>query len=241
MSTPIENYRKMVEQPWGKIFYDVIFNQLKFQNDKRLKILDFGAGFCITAMHYGKNHDVTALEPNEEMYRLRFESNDYSLITQGLDYLKSVEDNTYDVIFCHNVLEYVENKDEILAELKRVLKPGGRLSIIKHNLYGRVFGCAVLTDNPKAALDLLNEKPEDSMFGNRDVYSNEYLTNFFGNKMKLSELYGIRAFYGLSSNNEIKYTDEWYNSMLELETRVGTIEDFKKVSFFYHLIFEKRI
>ena len=239
MSTPIENYRKMVEQPWGKIFYDVIFNQLKFQNEKRLKILDFGAGFCITAMHYGKNHDVTALQPNEEMYSLRFESNDYSLITQGLDYLKSVDDNTYDVVLCHNVLEYVENKDEILAELKRVLKPGGRFSIIKHNLYGRVYGCAVLTDNPKAALDLLNEKPEDSMFGNRDVYTNEYLTDFFGNEMKLAELYGIRAFYGLSSNNEIKYTDEWYNSMLELELRVGKIEEFKKVSFFNHLIFEK--
>ena len=110
MSTPIENYRKMVEQPWGKIFYD-----------------------------------VTALEPNEEMYKLRFESDDYNLITQGLEYLK----------------------------------PGGRLSIIKHNLYGRVYGCAVLTDNPKAALDLLDEKPEDSMFGNRDVYTNEYLTNFY--------------------------------------------------------------
>ena len=239
MSTPIENYRKMVEQPWGKIFYDVIFNQLKFQNDKRLKILDFGAGFCITAMHYGQNHDVTALEPNEEMYSLRFESNDYTLISQGLDYLKSVDDNTYDVVLCHNVLEYVENKNEILAELKRVLKPGGHLSIIKHNLYGRVYGCAVLTDNPKAALDLLNEKPEESMFGNRDVYTNEYLTDFFGNEMKLAELYGIRAFYGLSSNNEIKYTNEWYNSMLELELRVAKIEEFKKVSFFNHLIFEK--
>lgn len=241
MPTPIENYRKMVEQPWGKIFYDVIFNQLKFVNDKRLKILDFGAGFCITAKHYAKNHDVTALEPNEEMYKLRFESSDYTLIAQGLEYLKTIEDNTYDVIFCHNVLEYVENKDEILTELKRVLKPGGHLSIIKHNLYGRIYGCAVLTDNPKAALDLLDQKPEDSMFGNRDVYTNEYLTEFFGDKMTLSEFYGIRAFYGLSANNEIKYTDEWYNSMLELETRVGTIEDFKKVSFFNHLIFEKRI
>lgn len=241
MPTPIENYRKMVEQPWGKIFYDVIFNQLKFVNDKRLKILDFGAGFCITAKHYAKNHDVTALEPNEEMYKLRFESNDYTLITQGLEYLKTIEDNTYDVIFCHNVLEYVENKDEILTELKRVLKPGGHLSIIKHNLYGRIYGCAVLTDNPKAALDLLDQKPEDSMFGNRDVYTNEYLTDFFGDEMALSEFYGIRTFYGLSSNNEIKYTDEWYNSMLELEIRVGIIEDFKKVSFFNHLIFEKRI
>ena len=65
------------------------------------------------------------------------------------------------------------------------------------------------------------------------------ITDFFGEDMTLSEFYGIRAFYGLSSNNEIKYTDEWYNSMLELETRVGTIDDFKKVSFFNHLIFTK--
>ncbi len=239
MSTAIENYRTMVDQPWGNIFYDVIFDQLKLENEKRLKILDFGAGFCITARHYAKNHDVTALEPNEEMYRLRFKSEDYTLITQGLDFLKTVEDNTYDVILCHNVLEYVENKDEILTELKRLLKPRGSLSIIKHNLYGRIFGSAVLTDNPKAALELLDEKPEDSMFGNRDLYTNEYLSNFFGNEMELSALYGIRAFYGLSSNNEIKYTDEWYKSMLELETRVGAIEDFIKVSFFNHLIFTK--
>lgn len=239
MSTAIVNYRTMVDQPWGNIFYDVIFDQLKLENEKRLKILDFGAGFCITARHYAKNHDVTALEPNEEMYRLRFKSEDYTLITQGLDFLKTVEDNTYDVILCHNVLEYVENKDEILTELKRLLKPRGSLSIIKHNLYGRIFGSAVLTDNPKAALELLDEKPEDSMFGNRDLYTNEYLSNFFGNEMELSALYGIRAFYGLSSNNEIKYTDEWYKSMLELETRVGAIEDFIKVSFFNHLIFTK--
>lgn len=239
MPTPIENYRNVVEQPWGKIFYDIIYRQLNFSNDRRLKILDFGAGFCITSSHYAKNHDVTALEPNEEMYKLRFKSDDYTLITQGIDYLKTVAENTYDVVLCHNVLEYVDNKEEILSELKRVLKPGGKLSIVKHNLYGRVFGCAVLTDNPKAALDLLDEKPEDSMFGNRDVYTNEYLTDFLGDDMTLSEVFGIRAFYGLSSNNEIKYTDEWYNSMLELETRVGTIDDFKKVSFFNHLIFEK--
>ena len=69
--------------------------------------------------------------------------------------------------------------------------------------------------------------------------TNEYFTDFFGDGTKLSELYGIRAFYGLSSNNEIKYTDEWYKSMLELETRVGSIEEFKKVSFFNHLIFTK--
>ena len=77
------------------------------------------------------------------------------------------------------------------------------------------------------------------MFGNRSLYTNESLIDFFGDELKLEKLYGIRAFYGLSSNNEIKYTDEWYNSMLELEVKTGTLEEFKKVSFFNHLIFKK--
>lgn len=230
----------MVDQPWGRMFYEMIFKQLNITNDKRIRILDFGAGFCITANHYAKNHDVVAVEPNEEMYSLRVEENEYTLITQGLDYLKTVPDNSIDFVICHNVLEYVENKEEILKQLVRVLKQEGTLSIIKHNLFGRVMGSAVLGDNPHAALDLLNNVAEDSMFGNRDVYGNEFLTDLLSGEMALSETYGIRAFFGLSSNNEIKYTDDWYKSMLELETKASTVDEFRKIAFFNHLIFKKK-
>ncbi len=230
----------MVDQPWGRMFYEMIFKQLIITNDKRIRILDFGAGFCITANHYAKNHDVVAVEPNEEMYSLRVEENEYTLITQGLDYLKTVPDNSIDFVICHNVLEYVENKEEILKQLVRVLKQEGTLSIIKHNLFGRVMGSAVLGDNPHAALDLLNNVAEDSMFGNRDVYGNEFLTDLLSGEMALSETYGIRAFFGLSSNNEIKYTDDWYKSMLELEAKASTMDEFRKIAFFNHLIFKKK-
>lgn len=230
----------MVDQPWGRMFYEMIFKQLNITNDKRIRILDFGAGFCITANHYAKNHDVVAVEPNEEMYSLRVEENEYTLITQGLDYLKTVPDNSIDFVICHNVLEYVENKEEILKQLVRVLKQEGTLSIIKHNLFGRVMGSAVLGDNPHAALDLLNNVVEDSMFGNRDVYGNEFLTDLLSGEMTLLETYGIRAFFGLSSNNEIKYTDDWYKSMLELEANASTMDEFRKIAFFNHLIFKKK-
>lgn len=240
MSGSIENYRKMVEQPWGRMFYDQIFTQLDIPTDNRLKMLDFGAGFCITADHYAKHHDVTAVEPNEEMYSLRVSENNYTLVTDGIDHLKTVSDDSFDIVICHNVLEYSDNKEEILTQLKRVLKPGGKLSIIKHNLLGRVFGSAVLADDPKAALDLLSDdNTEDSMFGNRNVYSNEELAGYLGTGMKLTDVFGIRTFFGLSSNNEVKYTDEWYLPMYELETKVSSMDEFMKVAFFNHLIFVK--
>ncbi len=240
MSGSIENYRKMVEQPWGRMFYDQIFTQLDIPNDKRSKILDFGAGFCITADHYAAHHDVTAVEPNEEMYSLRVSENDYTLVADGIDHLKSIPENSFDIVICHNVLEYTDDKEEILVQLKRVLKPGGKLSVVKHNLCGRVFGSAVLADDPKTALDLLSDdNTEDSMFGNRNVYSGEELSGYLGKEMKLENVFGIRAFFGLSSNNEIKYTDEWYFPMLELETKASTMDEFRKVAFFNHLLFRK--
>jgi len=239
MSGSVENYRNMVEQPWGKMFYEQIFTQLELSADERLKILDFGAGFCITSKHYAAEHDVTSIEPNEEMYSVRFEG-DYTLITKGIEYLTMVEDNTYDVVICHNVLEYADDKDTILKELGRVLKPGGKLSIIKHNVFGRALASAVFGDDPKASLNLLSGESEDSMFGNRDVYPNEYLTDFYEGTMTLEEVYGIRAFFGLSKNNEIKYTDEWYDAMLELENKASTMDEYRRIAFFNHLIFEKK-
>lgn len=236
----IKDYRNMVEQPWGRMFYDLIYRQLTIPNDKRAKILDFGAGFCITADHYAKDHDVTALEPNEEMYDLRINSGDYTLIPEGIDYLKSVDDSSFDIVICHNVLEYVEDVETVLKDFVRGLKPGGILSIVKHNEFGKVFAYSVLNDNPKAALDVLDKCTENTAFGNRNVYSNEKLTDLLADEAELKEVYGIRTFFGLSSNNDIKFSEEWYRDMLELETRAGAIDEYKKVAFYNHLIFKKK-
>ena len=240
MTNPIQNYRNVVDQPWGRMFYDLIFRQLNLSCDRRMKILDFGAGFCLTADHYAEHHDVTAVEPNEEMTRLRVTNHDYTLVPQGAEYLSAVADNTCDVVICHNVLEYVDDMDAVLKQLERILKPGGILSVVKHNDLGRAMAYAVLNDNPKAALDLLTgDQAEDSMFGSRDVYTNEYITDFLADQMMLRDVFGIRAFYGLSSNSEIKFTDEWYQSMLDLATKAASMDEYRKIAFFNHLVFIK--
>lgn len=240
MASAIENYRNMVDKPWGKMFYDLIFRQLDIPNDRRFKILDFGAGFCITSDHYAGEHDVTALEPEEEMRKLRVQKHDYTLIPEGIDYLKKVADHSFDAVICHNVLEYVDNVQEVLEQFKRIIKPEGILSIVKHNEPGKVMAYAVLNDNPKAALDLLTkEDAEDSAFGQRNLYDDNRLSELLSDEMVLVKNCGIRTFFGLSSNNDIKFTDEWYNSMLELELKTCAMEEFQKIAFYHHLIYRK--
>ncbi len=50
-----------------------------------------------------------------------------------------------------------------------------------------------------------HQEDENSMFGKRDVYSNEWLIKLLEEKMDLVDTYAIRTFFGLSSNNDIKY------------------------------------
>ena len=49
-----------------------------------------------------------------------------------------VEDNSFDVVTCTQVLLYVTNLSAVLAELYRVLKPSGRIAIIETDWRGVV-------------------------------------------------------------------------------------------------------
>ena len=242
MPSSITDYRQLIDKPWGRMFYDMIFRQLDLSNDIPLKILDFGAGFCVTANHYSKYHSVTAIEPDKEMIDLSIHDNHFDFIHGGIETLSRFADNTFDIVICHNVLEYVSDKEFIFQELARVLKNGGTLSIVKHNLLGRVMAYAVFSDNPKAALDLLDGGDhENNMFGKRDTYEDEYIIGL-GKKCGLSieNLFGIRTFFSLSKNNDVKYTQEWYEDMLALEMRTCNLDSYKSISFFHHIILQKK-
>lgn len=241
MSNSIHDYRQLIDKPWGRMFYDIIFRQLNLSNTPSIKILDFGAGFCVTANYYAEHHTVTAVEPNEEMIKLSIHENHFDVIHGGIEVLNTYADNYFDFVICHNVLEYVPDKELILGELARVLRPDGKLSIVKHNLMGKIVACAVFSDNPNAALNLLEiGDDENSMFGQRDTYDNEYLIEL-GLKYGLSveNIFGVRTFFALSQNNNIKFTNEWYDPMLALEMKTCNSHEYNSFSFYHHLIFKK--
>lgn len=244
MSNSIKEYRRLTESPWGRMFYEMIYRQLHLPDNPKLNILDYGAGFCITANHYAEHHNVTAIEPNTDMRNLKVNKNKYTLLSGGFELLKDIPNDSYDIEICHNVLEYTCDKSKILRELTRILKPGGKLSIVKHNLKGRIISNAVLNDNPKSALELLSNDFDNAqnMFGNRDTYDNNFLLELADNfGLNCENIFGVRTFFALSSNNRIKYTDEWYENMLELEMKVCNIDEYKNIAFFNHLIFTKDI
>ena len=232
-------YLDHVKTPWGWMFYDILFHQLNIPQSPKLNILDFGSGLGVAANHYAAWHNVTAIEPSEEMIANSFRENEYMQIQGSIEKLKPFKDSSFDTVFCHNVLEYIEDKEPVIAELLRVLKPGGVLSVVKHNRAGRVFGTAVFKNDPKKALALLDPNANDAndYLGTQYIYSNEYISSLaekYNGKVK--EILGMRTFYALGQDNSVKHTDEWYQNMLALEHAVARVDEYRNAAFLNHLI-----
>ena len=230
--------RELTELPaWERLLKKIAWAQLGDIRGKN--ILDFGSGEGVTANHFAENNNVVAVEPSEEMLVNRWADFEYRQIQGDVAILSDFEDDTFDVIICHNVLEYIENKQSVLAELHRVLKPHGMLSIVKHNRAGRVMQMAVLLDDFDKANDLLDGNNSTALkFGAIRYYEDEMISKWVPG-LKNMDCFGIRTFWDLQQKQEKHNTEEWQSKMMQLEMRVSQMDEYRNISFFHHLLFSK--
>lgn len=231
----IEGYLNTVNAPWGKLFYKLLWHNLECEGKR---ILDFGSGFGVTADHFARKNEVVAVEPNIEMLHNRFQTNDYRQIVGAMKQLCELPTDSFDVIFCHNVMEYVDNRVELLREFKRILKPDGYVSLVKHNKSGKIMHNAVFDYNVEMAMDLLkNGQAVSRNFGIIQEYELSDSKSYCKGLFRVSKIYGIRTFFGLQ-NNDYKNDSWWIEKMYRLESAVESIPDFRNIAFFHHIILD---
>ena len=224
---------------WDKLAKVIIWKQIGELKGKT--ILDFGSGTGITPNHYATDNNVIAVEPSEEMLAKQVNTNGYQQIVGSTDELKNLPSECFDYIFCHNVLEYVDDREEIVREFYRLLKPSGKLSIVKHNRNGRVMQMIVLLNNFDEANNLLDGHNSNAQqFGTINYYDDKDIIEWYGGFI-LQETYGLRTFWDLQQNQEIQKDEDWQKKMIDIEMKVSQNPDFQKIAFFHHLIFEKQV
>ena len=94
-------------------------------------ILDVGCGtgdFLKVCQNH--NWQVTAIEPNQDARKLAEEKLNSTILD---DLLKLNQENQFDIITLWHVLEHVPNLEEYIVQLKKLLKPTGRLIIAVPN------------------------------------------------------------------------------------------------------------
>jgi len=89
------------------------------------RILDLGAGTGAANDVFG-NREIVALDPSPEMLAL----DDAGMRVVSVGEQIPFADNSFDAVFSAYVFRNLDSVDETLAEVCRVLRPGGRFGIV---------------------------------------------------------------------------------------------------------------
>ena len=223
--------------PWEALLKRVLWTQIGQLADQ--KILDFGSGIGVTANHYAADNTVVAVEPSEESVQKRWDEHPYRQHIGSTDVLRQMPEGSFDVIFCHNVLEYAPDRGEILQEFYRLLKPQGMLSIVKHNRPGRVMQMVVLLNEFEKANALLDgEDGSATAYGTIHYYEDDDITKWCDG-FRIKKTYGIRTFWDLQQNQDCHKDPAWQEKMVTAELRVSQMQPYRDIAFFHHVILEK--
>ncbi|MBD5525224.1 MAG: class I SAM-dependent methyltransferase [Lachnospiraceae bacterium] len=222
---------------WEMLLKKIIWTQLGDIEGK--KILDFGSGLGITADYFAQKNDVTAVEISAQRVENRRQEHQYEQFCGRTGVLKTLPSEAFDVILCHNVLEYAADRDEIMRQFARVLKPDGYLSLVKHNRAGRVMQMVVLLNDFDHANSLLDGNDGmTSEFGEIHYYNDGDISDWCAD-FKITKTMGIRTFWDLQQNQEIQEDQQWQRKMMDVELRVSDMKEYQDIAFFHHLIIRK--
>ena len=231
----LQDYFDFQHSPWGEMQYRLQWEQLDFAQG--LRVLDFGSGTGLTANYLAAKNDVTAVEPSADMLAHRHRENEYRQIHGGIE---ALPDEQFGLVLCHNVLEFVDDRARYLEALAQRVAPGGRLSIVKHNLPGRALRQAVLQNDPAGALALLRGEVPSNPFGTIHIYGTDELISWAANHgFALEKHYGIRAFYSLRGDNDGWDDPAWGEAAHDLEQCAAELEPYRSMAFYHHVVLRR--
>jgi S-adenosylmethionine-dependent methyltransferase len=134
----------------------------------------------------------------------------------------------YDLVLCHNVLEYVTSPEAILRTARAALVPGGRVSLVVRNLTGEVLKRLLHGEDPDAALGLLAaRRAREDLYGIelRLVDPGEIRTLARAAGLRVVAERGVRILADHLLDRALAGEDG-FDRMLRLELRLGETEEF---------------
>jgi S-adenosylmethionine-dependent methyltransferase len=247
----LETWKREQAMPWQRVRRKVeISNLLHHVGQSGLRILDAGGGNGYPSIPFAQNGcQVVVADYSEAMVsdgrRLMSElglDKDVSFILTRLEDLSSViHDQEFDVVLCHNVLEYVESVPVVLRSILRPLKSQGVVSITCKNRYSIAYHEAFLRGDLSAARAAIDATETKTIFeSTARAFSVDEIVNMLeGRGCVIQADYGLRCMIDYWGDNERKAEPDTLAQLEELELALSTEYPYKLLARFFQVIARK--
>jgi len=248
--TGAAKYAAYLETPEGRLRLDLAFANLQDylpQETQSLRALDLGCGTGATAVRLARlGLHVTLLDASLPMLDLARRAAREAEVTERIalkhgdaaQLANLFDAGSFDLILCHNILEYVEDPGAVLRDVARTLRhPSGMLSVLVRNQAGEVLKAAI-KDGDLAATEhnLTAEWGHESLYGG----GVRLFTAKNSHAMLVAASFAVTAERGVRVLSDylpsrVSRNDE-YERILELERKLGRLPEFAAVARYTHFL-----
>lgn len=247
-------WKEEQSKTWARFSYELVENNLKKHipvESPPLRILDAGGGNGIDSLALARmNHQVDLVDISQQMLNDANVSAALSGVsgrikTHAMNLLsidKKFPEAVFDIVLCHNVIQFVDDLEPVLDAMLKVLRPGGFLSLITVNQYSSAYQAAFLDgdlDKAYQALDLTTEHNSIFDMDVREFKADEVSDWLVEKGCQIENHYGIRCMYNYWGTNEKKEDSKVYDKLRKLEFELTNREPYKRTARLFQLIARK--
>jgi len=247
-----DNWLIEQRQPWGKLKFKLTqANLAKHLGHGHLCILDAGGGNGVDSLYFAeKCHSVTIVDFSSKMLQLAAQQAEAADIKDRISlHCADVMNiptlfpkSSFDLVLCHNVLQYIDDVPVLLKSLCAPLKDGGLISLISINRYSIPYHAAFLRGDLTEALTGLDTRIfKGSIF-------DATLTNYSVEEIKemlqdtgyqVIQDYGLRCLCDYWGDNERKSDPLIFEQLEKLELALTDRLPYKLLARYYQVIAQK--
>ncbi len=245
-----DKYAAYLETPEGRLRLDLAFANLQEflpQATRSLHALDLGCGTGALGVRLAQlGFHVTLMDASEAMLDFAERASREAGVSEKTTLKRgdaallatSFDAGAFDLILCHNVLEFVDDPGTVLRSAARALRgPLGIISVLVRNHPGEVLKAALLNGDLAAAeRSLAAEWGDESLYGGKvRLFTAESLR-----VMLVAASFAVTAERGVRVISDylppkISRTDE-YERIFELECKLGRRPEFAAVARYTHCL-----
>jgi S-adenosylmethionine-dependent methyltransferase len=247
--TRLEAFQQWQASPWGRLRYLVTeANLLRHLDSAPQRVLDVAGGNGLEAVRLAAlGHEVTVLDPAGAMLRIAMEraealdvADRLHVVQAGAEDAPELFDNDdFDVVLCHNLLQYVEDRRAVLAAIMAPLRRNGLLSVLAPNADSDPLRTAIRRHDPRRALYDL-----DSDLSYVDLFDIELPACTAAESIgHLAELgfglvtrYGVRCVCDYITDDELKHDPAFFADLERLELALSDRMPYLLTARFFHLV-----